>query len=64
MSEQRKRPRTMSVVKLSNQKKESKQRYEEANSHVKNGNLDKAIFSFDKVNIWFPLFHELLMRLF
>lgn len=52
MSEQRKRPRTMSVVKLSNQMKESKQRSEEANSHIKNGNLDKAIYSFDKVNIY------------
>lgn len=64
MSEQRKRPRTLSVVKLSNQKKESKQRYEEAKSHIKTGNLDKGIFSFDKVNIVTLTFEEIILMSF
>lgn len=53
MSEQRKRQRTESLIKLLNQQKESKLRYEEANSHIKNGNLEKAIFSYNKViKVW------------
>lgn len=55
MAEQRKRQRTESMIKLSNQKKESKLRYEEAMSHIKSGNLEKAILSYNKVGI-----HKLL----
>lgn len=49
MGDQRKRQRTESLIKISTQKKESKLRYEEANSHIKSGNLEKAIFSYNKV---------------
>ncbi|RZC35819.1 hypothetical protein BDFB_008787 [Asbolus verrucosus] len=50
MADQRKRQRTESMIKLANQKKESKLWYEEANSHIKVGNLSKAIFSYNKVS--------------
>ncbi|CAG9823647.1 unnamed protein product [Phaedon cochleariae] len=50
MREMKKRQRTPSMVKLSNQMKESKLWYEEANSHVKTGNLDTAITAYNKVD--------------
>ncbi|KAK9888480.1 hypothetical protein WA026_000731 [Henosepilachna vigintioctopunctata] len=48
MSDQRKRQRTESMAKAISQKKESKLWYEEANSHVKVGNLEKAVSSYNK----------------
>ncbi|XP_044267653.1 outer dynein arm-docking complex subunit 4 isoform X2 [Tribolium madens] len=48
MADERKRQRTESMIKLANQKKESKLWYEEANSHIKVGNLAKAIYSYNK----------------
>lgn len=51
MDEKRKRQRTESMSKAINQKKESKLWYEEANSHVKAGNLEKAVTAYNKVRI-------------
>nr|CAI5855385.1 unnamed protein product [Callosobruchus analis] len=47
MGEQ-KRQRSESVIKLLNQRKESKLWYEEANSHIKSGNWEKALHSYNK----------------
>lgn len=46
---QRKRQRTESMIKLLNQRREARLWYEEANSHTKAGNLEKAIESYKKV---------------
>ncbi|CAH1992120.1 unnamed protein product [Acanthoscelides obtectus] len=43
-----KRQRSESVIKLLNQRKESKLWYEEANSHIKSGNWEKALHSYNR----------------
>lgn len=46
----RRRSRSESMIKLEQQKKEAKIWYEEANTHVKSGNLLKAQLCYDKVS--------------
>lgn len=54
MTDNRRRGRSESIIKLALQRKESKLRYEEANCHVKGDNFFKALESYSKVGSGLP----------
>lgn len=51
----RRRGRSDSMIKLLKERKESKLRYDEAISHGRTGNYDKALKAYNRVSILFIL---------